>query len=75
MPLALGLDGHNWMFPLAFGFFGIETKENWISFMEQLAKAIGPLPRLAVCTDASRDLKQQSSKFSHGQNRWSVSDI
>jgi hypothetical protein len=34
MPLALGLDGHNWMFPLAFGFFGIETKENWISFME-----------------------------------------
>jgi hypothetical protein len=57
MPLALGLDGHNWMFPLAFGFFGIETKENWISFMEQLAKAIGPLPRLAVCTDACKGLE------------------
>ena len=28
MPTALGLDGHNWMFPVAFGLFDSETKEN-----------------------------------------------
>ena len=36
MPAALGLDGHNWMFPVAFGFFDGdgESKENWIWFMQ-----------------------------------------
>jgi len=57
MPAALALDGHNWMFPLAFGFFDTETTENWTWFMEQLGKAIGPLPRLAVCTDACKGLE------------------
>jgi hypothetical protein len=59
MPPALALDGHNWMFPLAFGFFDSETKENWIWFMEQLKKAIGPLEKLVVCTDACKGLKQR----------------
>jgi hypothetical protein len=36
MPAALGLDGHNWMFPVAFGLFGSETKKNWVWFMKQL---------------------------------------
>jgi len=27
MPAAVALDGHNWMFPLAFGFFDSETKD------------------------------------------------
>ena len=57
MPAAQALDGHNWMFPLAFGFFDEETKENWIWFMEQLGKAIGVLPRLAICTDACKGLE------------------
>ena len=30
MPAALALDGHNWMFPVAFGFFDGESKEIWI---------------------------------------------
>jgi transposase-like protein len=57
MPAALALDGHNWMFPLAFGFFGSETKENWVWFMEQLRKAIGPMNKLAICTDACKGLE------------------
>jgi len=57
MPAAIALDGHNWMFPLAFGFFESETKENRIWFMEQLGKAIGVLPRLAICTDACKGLE------------------
>jgi hypothetical protein len=40
MPAALALDGHNWMFLVAFGFFDSETKENWVWFMERLRKAI-----------------------------------
>jgi len=45
------------MFPIAFGFFDSETKENWIWFMEQLGKALGPLDKLAVCTDACKSLE------------------
>src|SRR6185369_17946122 len=52
LPAAQALDGHNWMYPLAFGLFDSEAKENWIWFMEQLSKAIGPMDKLAVCTNA-----------------------
>jgi hypothetical protein len=62
MPAALALDGHNWMFPLAFGLFDSETKENWIWFMEQLHKAIGDMPHLAVCTDACKGLNAAVNK-------------
>lgn len=51
------LDGHNWMFPVAFGFFDAETTENWNWFMSQLKKAIGDPPVLAVCTDACKGLE------------------
>jgi hypothetical protein len=44
------------MFPLAYGFFESENKDNWIWFMEQLRKAIGVVPRLAICTDACKGL-------------------
>ena len=57
LPSAQALDGHNWMFPLAFGFFGSKTKDNWIWFMQQLSKAIGPMENLAVCTDACKGLE------------------
>ena len=57
LPSTQALDGHNWMYPLAFGLFDSETKENWIWFMEQLSKAIGPMDKLAVCTDACKGLE------------------
>jgi len=38
---ATALDGHNWMFPVAFCFFDKETTDNWTWFMLQLKKAIG----------------------------------
>ncbi|CAO2043102.1 unnamed protein product [Urochloa humidicola] len=62
MPAALALDGHNWMFPLAFGLFDSETKDNWIWFMEQLGRAIGDVPKLAVCTDACKGLEAAVKK-------------
>ncbi len=57
MPSASALDGHNWLFSLAFGLFDSETKENWIWFMEQLGKALGPVAHLTVCTDACKGLE------------------
>ena len=57
MPSATGLDGHNWMFPVAFGFFDSETTENWTGFTQQLQKAIGNPPALALSSDACKGLK------------------
>jgi hypothetical protein len=56
------LDGHNWMFPLAFGFFASETEDNWTWFMQQLHRAIGHLQHLAICTDACKGLENAVKK-------------
>jgi hypothetical protein len=45
---ATALDSHNWMFPVAFGFFDSESNDNWEWFMKQLHKAIGDPPYLAI---------------------------
>jgi hypothetical protein len=57
MPASLALDDHNWMFPLAFGLFDSETKDNLVWFMEQFRKAIGLMENLAICTDACKGLE------------------
>ncbi|KAG6400644.1 hypothetical protein SASPL_137485 [Salvia splendens] len=54
---ATALDGHNWIFPLAFGLFESETNEEWIWFMEQLRRATGSPPHLAICSDACKGLE------------------
>ncbi|CAL5065342.1 unnamed protein product [Urochloa decumbens] len=54
---ATAVDGHNWMYPVAYGFIASETEENWTWFMNQLKKAIGDPPRLVVCTDACKGLE------------------
>ncbi|XP_066358573.1 uncharacterized protein [Miscanthus floridulus] len=45
------------MYPLAYGFIASETTDNWTWFMEQLKKAIGDPPLLAVCSDACKGLE------------------
>jgi hypothetical protein len=70
MPAALALDGHNWMFPVAFGFFESESKESWVWFMEQLKKAIGSMDKLAICTDACKGLESAVKiVFPHAEMR------
>ena len=57
LPSATTLDGHNWMFPVAFEFFDGETTDNWTWFMQQLHKAIGNPPHLAIISDACKGLE------------------
>ena len=45
------------MYPLAYGFIASETKDKWTWFMNQLKKAIGDPPLLAVSTDACKALE------------------
>ena len=45
------------MYPLAYGFIASENTDNWTWFMEQLKKAIGDPPLLAVCSDACKGLE------------------
>jgi transposase-like protein len=45
------VDGHNWMYPIAFGVMDSKTNENWIWFMQRLREAIGSPIGLAICTD------------------------
>jgi len=57
MSVANAIDGHNWMFPIAFGLFDGETKKNWTWFMEKLRESLGLMDKLAVCTDACKGLE------------------
>ena len=64
------LDGHNWMYPLAFAFVDGETDENWTWFMSQLNRALGHVSPLAICTDACKGLENAVKKiFPHADQR------
>lgn len=52
------IDGHNWMYPVAFGLIQSEPEYNWVWFMKQLRRAIGDMPQLAICTDACKGLEK-----------------
>jgi hypothetical protein len=56
LPSATAMDGHNWLFSVAFGFFEIESTDSWTWFLLQLCKAIGEPPNLAIHCDASKGL-------------------
>ena len=62
LPSATALDGHNWIFPVAFGFFDGETADNWTWFMQQLQKAIGDPPHLAISSNACKGLENAVKK-------------
>jgi hypothetical protein len=49
------MDGHNWMFPVAFGFLKVKPLKIG-SGLEQLQKAIGNPPHLAISSDACKGL-------------------
>ena len=54
---ATAVDGHNWLYHLAYAVFDSETEENWTWFMVQLQRAIGTTGGLVICTDACKGLE------------------
>jgi MULE transposase domain len=67
---ACGIDGHNWLFPVAYGVFDLETNENWKWFMTQLRKAIGDPMGLTISFDASKGLENVvAAAFPNAEHR------
>jgi len=54
---ASAVDGHNWLFPVAFGVVEAESEESWVWFLQQLRNIIGTSPGLAIHTDACKGLE------------------
>jgi len=54
---ATAIDGHNWMYPVAYGIFYKETKADWGWFLTQLKRAIGIPQGLTIHTDACKGLE------------------
>jgi hypothetical protein len=67
---ATGVDGHNWLYHIAYAIFDSETEENWGWFLEQLQKVIGDVPNLVICSDACKGLETAVGKvFPNAENR------
>jgi len=54
---ATAIDGHNWMYPVAYGIFYKETKADWTWFLMQLKRSIGTPHELTIHTDACKGLE------------------
>ena len=53
-----GIDGHNWLYYIAYGIFDCENEDNWMWFMHQLRMAVGRPNGLVICTDACKGLEK-----------------
>ena len=64
------VDGHNWLYHIAYAIFDSETEDNWKWFMEHLCKVIGDVPNLVICTDACKGLETAvGAVFPQAENR------
>lgn len=70
MASATGVDGHNWLYHIAYGVFDTETEDNWKWFIQNLHRAVGDPPGLVICSDACKGLeKAVGAVFPQVENR------
>ncbi|KAG8098713.1 hypothetical protein GUJ93_ZPchr0013g36910 [Zizania palustris] len=55
--VACAIDGHNWLFPVAYGVLETECVESWTWFLENLHQVIGSPDGLVIHTDACKGLE------------------
>ena len=53
---ASAIDGHNWLFPVAYGVLEVESEESWTWFLQKLHDVIGSPRGLTIHTDACKGL-------------------
>jgi len=67
---ATSVDGHNWLYYVAYGIFHSETEDNWVWFMQQLQRVVGSPSGLVISTDACKGLETAVSVvFPQAENR------
>jgi len=64
---ATGVDGHNWLYHIAYGIFYSKIEDNWKWFLENLHAVIGDPPGLVLCSDACKGLEKAVGLCSHRQ--------
>jgi len=69
---ATAVDGHNWLYNVAYGVFDSETEDNWTWFMQQLRRGVGYPTGLVICTDACKGLEKAMDAVFPGVEHRSV---
>ena len=57
LAVASAVDGHNWLFPVAFGVLEVESEESWVWFLQQLRTIIATPSGLVIHTAACKGLE------------------
>jgi len=72
---ACALDGLNSMYPVAWAIFDSDSNANWTWFTEQLKKAIGHLPGLAISTDEGMGFRDKNLAESYDEWTMNIKDM